>query len=34
MELNKIYNMDCLDGMRQLPDNCVDLVVTDSSMWK
>lgn len=29
MELNKIYNMDCLDGMRQLPDNCVDLVVTD-----
>lgn len=29
MELNKIYNMDCLEGMRQLPDNCVDLVVTD-----
>ena len=29
MELNKIYNMDCLYGMRQLPDNCVDLVVTD-----
>lgn len=29
MELNKIYNMDCLKGMREMPDNCVDLVVTD-----
>ncbi|MCQ2310202.1 MAG: hypothetical protein MJZ64_00405 [Paludibacteraceae bacterium] len=29
MELNKIYNMDCLEGMRMLPDKCVDLVVTD-----
>lgn len=29
MELNKIYNMDCLKDMREMPDNCVDLVVTD-----
>jgi len=29
MELNKIYNQDCLEGLRQLPDHCVDLVVTD-----
>lgn len=29
MELNKIYNMDCLEGMKQMPDRCVDLVVTD-----
>ena len=29
MELNKIYNMDCLEGMRSMPDNCVDLVITD-----
>lgn len=28
MELNKIYNMDCLDGLKQLEDNCVDLTVT------
>jgi site-specific DNA-methyltransferase (adenine-specific) len=28
MEFNKIYNMDCVDGMRQLPDNCIDLCVT------
>lgn len=28
LELNKIYNMDCVDGMRMLPDNFVDLTVT------
>lgn len=27
--INKIYNMDCIEGMRQMPDNSVDLVVTD-----
>lgn len=26
--LNKIINGDCLDVMRSMPDNCVDLVVT------
>ena len=29
MELNKIYNADCLEFMRSMPDSCVDLVVTD-----
>lgn len=29
MELNKIYNTDCLEFMRSMPDSCVDLVVTD-----
>ena len=29
MELNKIYNEDCLEGMKRIPDNSVDLVVTD-----
>ena len=28
MELDKIYNMDCLEGMKQIPDGTVDLVVT------
>ena len=28
LEQNKIYNMDCLEGMKQLPDNSIDLVVT------
>jgi site-specific DNA-methyltransferase (adenine-specific) len=29
METNKIYNMDCLEGMKQLSDESVDLIVTD-----
>lgn len=29
LELNKIYNMDCLEGMSKLPDNSIDLMVTD-----
>lgn len=29
MELNKVYNMDCLDGMRQLPDASVHLILSD-----
>lgn len=28
MELNKIYNEDCLSGMKQLADNSVDLIIT------
>lgn len=27
--LNKIYNMDCLEFMKTLPDKCIDLVLTD-----
>jgi len=27
--LNKVICGDCLDVMKQLPDNCVDLVITD-----
>jgi site-specific DNA-methyltransferase (adenine-specific) len=29
LELNKIYNMDCLEGLKQIDDNSVDLIVTD-----
>ena len=28
LELNKIYNMDCLDGLKLLDDNSIDLTVT------
>lgn len=28
MEINKIYNMDCVEGMKQLPTNSIDLTVT------
>ena len=29
MELNKIYNEDCLVGMKKIPDASVDLIATD-----
>lgn len=29
IELNKIYNADCMDILKQLPDKCIDLVLTD-----
>ena len=28
LEYNKIYNMDCLEGMKLIPDNSIDLIVT------
>ena len=28
MKLNKIYNMDCLEGLKQLEDNSINLVIT------
>lgn len=28
-ELNKIYNIDCLEGMNLIPDNSIDLVIID-----
>lgn len=29
MEINKIYNMDCIEGMKQISDESIDLIVTD-----
>ena len=29
MEINKIYNEDCLEGMKRIPDNSVDLILSD-----
>lgn len=34
MELNKIYNMDCLDGMRLLDDVSVDCIVTSPPYYQ
>lgn len=28
MQINTIHNCDCVQGMKQLPDNCIDLTVT------
>ena len=29
MELNKVYNVDCIEGMKAMPNESVDLIVTD-----
>jgi DNA modification methylase len=29
LELNKIYNEDCLEGMKRIPDKSIDLILTD-----
>lgn len=29
IELDNIYNCDCMEGMKAMPDNSVDLIVTD-----
>ena len=29
MKLNTIYNEDCLEGMKRIPDKSIDLIVTD-----
>jgi len=33
LEINKIYNMDCLEGMKQIPDNSIDCCVTSPPYW-
>ena len=34
LEVNKIYNADCLELMKELPDKCIDLVLTDPPYGK
>ena len=29
MELNKIYNEDCLEGMKRIPDGSIDMILAD-----
>ena len=29
METNKIINADCIEYMKTLPNNCIDLIITD-----
>lgn len=32
--INKIYQQSCLEGMKQLPDECVDLIFTDPPYYQ
>ena len=29
MELNQIYNEDCIEGMKRIPDASIDVILTD-----
>ena len=29
LEINKIYNMDCLEGMKLIPDKSIDCIICD-----
>lgn len=29
MEINKVYNQDCLEGMKQIPDKSIDMILCD-----
>jgi site-specific DNA-methyltransferase (adenine-specific) len=29
LEINKVYNMDCLEGLKLLPDESINLILTD-----
>lgn len=29
LEVNKVYNLDCINGLKQLDDNCIDFILTD-----
>jgi DNA modification methylase len=33
LELNRIYNMDCLEGLKQLPNNSINCCVTSPPYW-
>jgi len=34
LELNRIYQRDCIEGMKMLPDNSVDLIIADPPYYK
>lgn len=29
LQINRIYQRDCIEGMKMLPDNSIDLVIAD-----
>ena len=33
-EINGIYNIDCIEGMKHIPNDSIDLVIADPPYWK
>ncbi len=34
LSLNTIYNMDCIEGMKLIPDGSIDAIITDPPYQK
>lgn len=34
LELNKIYNLDCLEGLKEIENNSIDLIISDPPYFK
>ena len=34
MDINKIYNMDCIEHMKTMPNECIDLIIADPPYYK
>lgn len=34
IEIDQIYNQDCLEGMKQIDNGTVDLIIADPPYWK
>ncbi|HPC27051.1 MAG TPA: hypothetical protein PK410_05935, partial [Paludibacteraceae bacterium] len=34
LDINKIYNISCLDGLKQIPENTIDLIFTDPPYYQ
>ncbi len=34
MEIDKIYNIDCLEGMKHIPDGSIDAIICDEEQLK
>lgn len=32
--LNRVHHSDCLEGLRRLPDESIDVIVTSPPYWK
>lgn len=33
IDIDTIYNQDCLEGLKQMPDKSIDLILTDPPLW-
>ena len=34
LKLNEVYNINCLEGLKMLPDKCIDMVITSPPYYK